>query len=141
MIICIRVSNKTQASLPTLANGLGPDPDKWPKRGCKANFSIWGKGPSNVVIVKVTEGMTEEWVCFMAVRLPVELEDEIRKVQEAFHTAQGQLIAADIMKSIPLVYPKTRAIDPICLPGVSKRNYARLEEDGSLLLDHRRFGR
>ena len=64
----------------------------------------------------------------MPARLPVELEDEIMKVRENIHKAQGRLTTADILSAAPPVYPKRDAIDPTKLPGVSRWDYNRWEK-------------
>jgi hypothetical protein len=112
-------------------HGFGEDMSKWPPWGCGAKFRPWRNGPSKVVEFKViTAAGQEEWVCFMAARLPQELDDEIKVVQEHFHRARGRVTAAEILEAIPVVYPVTNAVDPKGLPGVSKWNYALWKSEG-----------
>ena len=116
--------------------GLGGDPGKWPTHGCGARFAPHKRGPSKVVEFDIEDDDgTKARVSFLAERLPVELEDVIKKVHKAFHEAQQRLTAADIKKAIPLVYPKTNAVDPTNLPGVSRWDFAQWEADGRPYLD------
>ena len=114
------------------ALGCGDEPDLWPGQdlGCGAKFAPWARGPSKVVEMKV-EG---EWVCFLAERLPDQLDDEIKKVQENWHRAQGQITVEEIKASIPLVFPSTNVINGKVYPGVSKFDFAKWEKDGQPVL-------
>ena len=117
-----------------IARGCGENPDLWPGASlcCGAKFAPWKRGPSKVVEMLV-EG---KWVCFLAERLPEQLDDEIKKVQEAWHRAQGQVTAEEIMAGVPLMYPVTNVINGTEYPGVSKFDFAQWEKDGQPVLSH-----
>jgi hypothetical protein len=103
-----------------MKNGFGDDPLKWPGQGmgCGAKFAPWRRGPSKIVEILI-DGKNE-WVAFPAERLPEQLDDEIKKVLYQWHNACTRITAEDIMKCIPLVFPKLGGLDPIKYPGISK---------------------
>ena len=71
----------------------------------------------------------------MAARLPIKLENEIMEVGEHFLKAVRCLTAKDIMRTIPLVYPSTDAINAINRHGISQWGLKSGKRDGSLFLD------
>ena len=96
------------------SNGFGSDPALWPNTGCGSRFKAWARGPSKVVEF-FSDG---KWYCFLAERLPEELDNEIKIVQETFARATGRLTVQDLMDSIKISFPETNPVDPVRLPGV-----------------------
>ena len=74
-----------------------------------------------------------DWYALLAARLPQELDDEIKKCWHQWHRACSRLTAQDIMKAIPMAYPKT---GQTIVPGVSKFDFAEWREHGSPTLTH-----
>eukprot|EP00975_Prorocentrum_lima_P051271 10739690-Prorocentrum_lima.AAC.1 len=62
--------------------------DKWPEVGCGARCVPWARGASMVMEMRMTDGT---WEAFMAERFPEALDDEIKKVPEAFYLSAQQL--------------------------------------------------
>eukprot|EP00975_Prorocentrum_lima_P064168 12895936-Prorocentrum_lima.AAC.1 len=62
--------------------------DCGPKVGCGARFIPWGRGASMVMDMQMKDGKCE---AFMAERFPENLEDEIKKVHEAFYLSSQKL--------------------------------------------------
>ena len=60
----------------------GNDIATWPVIGCRSKFRPWAKGASMVVELKQEDG---SWLAMMAERLPVELDDEIKKYHFEFY--------------------------------------------------------
>eukprot|EP00975_Prorocentrum_lima_P013557 2879640-Prorocentrum_lima.AAC.1 len=58
------------------------DVTKWPDVGCGTRFVPWARGASMVVEMQMVD---RTWVAFMAERFPEVLEEEVKKVQEAFY--------------------------------------------------------
>jgi hypothetical protein len=114
-----------------VAAGLGDDPKLWPQVGCGKQFRPWKRGwrASKVVEMQV-DG---KWLRFLAEVLPERLDDEIKKVQEAFHIAAGQVTAEEMFSIIPVVYPST-VIEGIRTPGVSKFDLVAWQMDGAPVL-------
>ena len=97
---------------------------------CGARFRAWARGPSKVVEIQADNG---DWYALLADRPPQELDDEIKRVHHQWHLACSRLTAQDIMKAIPMAYPKT---GQTIVPGVSKFDFAEWREHGSPTLTH-----
>ena len=77
-----------------------------------------------------------DWYALLAARLPQELDDEIKKCWHQWHRACSRLTAQDIMKAIPMAYPKTGQTG---VPGVSKFDFAEWRVHDSPTLTHARW--
>ena len=81
--------------------------DNWPKIGCGSNFVPWAKGFSMVTEIKCPDGT---WTAFSSDRLPTQLDDEIKKVQEKFYLAGRRLTAEQLKEIIPVSFPMTNRL-------------------------------
>ena len=93
---------------------------------CGAKFIPWACGASKVVEIRV-EGV---WHALLAERLPEELDDEIKKVLFEFHKAMERVTPDDIMKAIPTTFPKTNLCQRSRIPGISRFDFNKWEQDG-----------
>ena len=59
----------------------------------------------------------------LAERMPAQLDDDIKKMQFAFHKACGRTTAQQIMEAIPLCLPKANLCLGCPIPGVSKFDF------------------
>ena len=108
-----------------LQKKYGKDPRSWPSFGCGAKFCPWKRGASKVVELKV-DG---QWHAILAERLPEQLDDEIKKLQFAFHQACGRVTADDILKAVPLTFPKCHVVDE-SLPVLARFDFEKWERLG-----------
>ena len=73
---------------------------------CGARYFPWARGESQVVEVDLDDGNGKpETYCFIADRIPKQLDDEIKKFQAEFVRAQWQLTDKEIIGLLPKVYP------------------------------------
>ncbi len=75
---------------------------------------------------------TGEWQSFMADRLPIELDDAIKKKHADFYMAQKELTPTELMDVLPISFPVTHNLPEF--PGVSIYPIDAWEEAGSPML-------
>ena len=79
---------------------------RMPNPCCGARYVPWGRGESQVVEIDLEDenGILQPY-CFIAARLPQQLDDEIKKKQAEWVRAQWQLSDKEIIGYLPKVYP------------------------------------
>ena len=104
-----------------------PD-DQWDKLvpTCGCRFRPWANGASKVVELRVMD----KSYAILAERLPVELDDEIKKAQYAWHKALARTTAEQIAKAIPTCLPTTNLCTSCQVRGISKFDFDAWKADG-----------
>ena len=83
------------------------NPALMPEVGCGCKFIPWSMGASKILELRDQQG---NWFNLVAARLPVQLDDEIKKVKLAWHRACGRLSAEDLFKAVPSCFPKLNSL-------------------------------
>ena len=105
---------------------------------CGARYWPWKKGESQVVEIELSDPVTQrpETFCFMAARLPQELDDEIKNHTGQWMLAAKNLSDEEILQSLPKVYPCAKnLVNGDLLPGVGRFPVDQWIKDGRPILD------
>ena len=96
---------------------------------CGSWFAPWKHGASKVLEMKVADVQH----AIRAERLPDELDDEIKKVQMAWHEACGRTTAQQIRAAIPMCLPKANLCTPAesKVPGIARFDIKQWKAEGS----------
>ena len=124
-----KIRERQPSQYEEIRKSMGSIPDhEWDSYAptCGARFVPWAKGASKVVELKVKD----TFYAILADRLPEELDDEIKKVQHAWHVALGRTTAEQIASAIPMCLPQTNKCTSCRVPGISKFDFAQWERDG-----------
>ena len=126
-----KVKEKQPAQYKKIQEAMGDIPEsEWKHHTpcCGSWFIPWAHGASKVLEMKVAD--THHAI--RAERMPDELDDEIKKVQMAFHEACGRTTAEQIRKAIPNSLPNCNLLDPAeCkVPGIARFNIKRWKDEG-----------
>ena len=92
---------------------------------CGAKFIPWAWGASKVVELTIC-GETH---AILAERLPDQLDDEIKRMQYAFHKACGRVTAEQIMAAVPLVLPKVNLCKGCPIPGIARFDFVQWKKE------------
>ena len=130
-----KIKDKHPEHYMKIEEAMGDIPDsEWNRHTpcCGSWFIPWAFGASYVVEMKVGD----EVYCMRAERMPNELDDEIKKVQLAWHKALGRTTKEQIRKAIPMCLPETNLCCPdVCkVPGIAKFNFEKWSNEGKPIL-------